>query len=242
MKLFVYIVVFLLAKASFAQQSVLDTTWFDSDWKEVSKKYANYYRTSQKTDKGFLISDYYLDGHLQMVAEASQLSPLLKNGKCTYYNKNQTKSSSGTYRNGQQLGSWIYYYDNQTDSSVLTVAENGEKTYSRKSKLEDVFTVVEVMPEFPGGVQEMMKFIQTTIKYPREAEVKKWTGKTFVKFIVNESGNVVEPQIIKSSGYAILDNEAIRVIQLMPTWTPGMQNNKKVSVFFNIPFNFTLRK
>jgi TonB family protein len=239
-KVLSYIFLFLFVNTSFAQNNQVDTTWFDSDWKEISKKYASFYRTVKKSGTAFQVSDYYLNGNLQMVAEANQLSPLVKNGTCTYYNKNQTKSSSGIYKDGKQLGAWIYYYDNQKDSSLLTVLENGEKQYIRKSKLEDVYTVVEVMPEFPGGTAEMVKFIQTHVKYPKQARKKGWTGKTFLKFIIDPSGNVIDPIIIKSSGYSILDDEALRVVSEMPKWAPGTQNNKPVSVFFNLPLNFAL--
>ena len=219
---------------------MVDTTWFDSDWKEISKKYASFYRTVKKSGTAFQVSDYYLNGNLQMVAEANQLSPLVKNGTCTYYNKNQTKSSSGIYKNGKQLGAWIYYFDNQKDSSLLTVLENGEKKYSRKSKLEDVFTVVEYMPEFPGGPSEMIKFIQSTIHYPRNAQEKSLGGKVFLKFVVDSTGKINDVNVIKSTGVEELDQEALRVVRAMPNWKPGSQNGRNVNVFFNLPLNFSL--
>lgn len=240
MKFLVYIFLFLFAEVSFAQKDQVDTTWFDSDWKEISKKYASFYRTVKKSGTAFQVSDYYLNGNLQMVAEANQLSPLVKNGTCTYYNKNQTKSSSGIYKNGKQLGAWIYYFDNQKDSSLLTVLENGEKKYSRKSKLEDVFTVVEYMPEFPGGPSEMMKFIQSTIRYPRNAQEKSLGGKVYLKFVVDSTGKIAEANVIKSTSIEELDQEALRVVRAMPKWKPGTQNGRSVNVFFNLPLNFNL--
>ena len=70
---------FLLAEVSLAQDKFQDTTWFDSDWKEIPKKSANYYRTIKKTDNGFLVSDYYFNGNPQMIAEANNLKPVVKN-------------------------------------------------------------------------------------------------------------------------------------------------------------------
>lgn len=241
MKFLVYIFLFLFVKEGIAGQVQGDTLWFDSDWKEISKKYANFYRLTTKTEEGFQIMDNYLNGDPQMIAQVSQLLPIVKNGSCVYYYKGRIKSSQGNYKDGKLTGTWIYYYECQKDSSIVNIMEDGSKNYIRKSKFEDVFNVVEVMPEFPGGSAEMVKFIQKHVKYPKKARKKGWTGKTFLKFIVDSSGKVIEPSIMKSSGYSILDDEAIRVVGLMPNWTPGTQNNKKVSVYFNLPLNFALK-
>ncbi len=98
----------------------------------------------------------------------------------------------------------------------------------------------ETMPEYPGGVGKMMEFIAKNTKYPKMAKDSSWTGKVIVKFTVDMIGRIIETSIAKSSGYVILDNEAIRVVEAMPRWSPGMINSKGVPVKINIPFNFTL--
>lgn len=240
MKFLVYIFIVLVSKVSLGQGGINDTTWFDSDWKEISKKYANFYRVISKTEKGYLVKDFYLSGDPQMIVEASSINPIVKNGKCFYFYKSNKKGSEGNYINGKKSGVWVEYYNNGKDSSVIDYLENEEKKYLRKSKYEDVFIIVEVMPEFPGGQSEMFNFIKSNVIYPKEAQKKKLTGKTFVKFIVDENGVIVDPEIAKSSGYEILDEEAKRVIMLMPKWNAGMQNNKYVKVSILIPFNFNL--
>ncbi len=230
----------LFTKVSLGQ---IDTTWFDSNWKEILKEKAVFYRLIKKTDNGFLVSDCYLNGNPQMIAEAIQITPfIIKEGFCIYFYKNNIKSSKGNYINNKKSGKWVEYFGCEKDSSVYTILEDGKKEYTFKSKYEDIFTVVEVMPEFPTGQTEMFKFIQSNIIYPKEAEQKKWIGKTFIKFVVNENGNIVDVEVAKSSGYDILDDEAIRVIKSMPKWKPGRQNNKNVQVQLLIPFNFTLNK
>jgi TonB family protein len=109
-----------------------------------------------------------------------------------------------------------------------------------QSKSDDVFTVVESMPEYPGGTGEMMKFIQATIKYPTELKDKSIGGKVYVKFIVDTEGKVRSVEILKSSGFYQFDEEALRVVSLMPTWKPGKQNEKLVKVYFNLPMSFNL--
>ena len=100
----------------------------------------------------------------------------------------------------------------------------------------------ETMPEYPGGVGEMMKFVAKNTKYPKMASDSSWTGKVIVKFTVDTIGRIIETSITKSSGYTILDNEALRVVGVMPKWKPGSQNNKAVAVKLNIPINFDLYK
>lgn len=109
-----------------------------------------------------------------------------------------------------------------------------------KSKPE-TFTVVEEMPEFPGGAMEMMRFIQKNINYPLSAKENGWGGKVFLKFIVRADGLIDSVFVLKSTGYKIIDDEGIKVVKSMPKWKPGMQNGKPVSVYFNLPINFELR-
>ena len=98
----------------------------------------------------------------------------------------------------------------------------------------------ETMPEYHGGAGEMMKFIVKNTKYPKMAKDSSWTGRAIIKFTIDSIGKIIELSIAKSSGYVILDNEAIRVVEAMPRWNPGMINSNGVPVKINIPFNFTL--
>lgn len=241
MKFLVYIFLVLSAGTSFAQASLADTSWFDSGWQEVSKEQASFYRTIKKSATGFIVYDHYLDGNPQMVAEAREIKPVIKDGKCNYYYKNNVRSSFGNYKDNKKTGTWVEFFNNGKDSSVTSLLEDGTKTYIRKSKYEDTFTAVEYMPEFPGGQTELIKFIQTNIVYPKNLNVFNVGGKVFLKFVVSPDGNVYDVQVIKSSGFIELDNEAKRIVELMPKWKPGMQDGKTVPVFFNLPINFSLK-
>lgn len=102
---------------------------------------------------------------------------------------------------------------------------------------EEVFLIVENMPEFPGGDMEMRKFIALNIKYPEEAKAKKIQGKVFVQFIVDKNGDVVNPKVARGVD-PILDKEAIRVVQSLPKWKPGSQGGKAVNVSYTVPITF----
>ena len=106
----------------------------------------------------------------------------------------------------------------------------------------EIFTMVEEMPEFPGGTMEMMKYIQKNIVYPKSAKEKKIAGKCFLKFIVNKDGSISDALVVKPvENCPECDAEALRVVKSMPVWTPAKQGGKPVSCYFNLPVNFTLR-
>ncbi len=104
----------------------------------------------------------------------------------------------------------------------------------------EIFTVVESMPEFPGGAEEMMRFIAQNIKYPPIARESGIQGRVFVNFVVEPSGAVSNVKVLRGIGGGC-DEEAIRVVQSMPKWTPGRQRGKAVRVSFNLPVRFTLQ-
>jgi TonB family protein len=103
-----------------------------------------------------------------------------------------------------------------------------------------VFDVVEEMPKFPGGDEGMMQFLNSEVKYPKEALEKGTQGRVVVTFIVNTDGSVSNPKVVKSVDPE-LDAEAIRVVNAMPKWTPGKQNGHVVRVKFTIPVTFRLK-
>ena len=105
---------------------------------------------------------------------------------------------------------------------------------------EDVFMVVEKMPEFPGGMSALMKFLGANIKYPAEAAKQKIQGRVIVQFVVMKDGSVANLKVIRSV-HPLLDAEALRVLGMMPKWIPGMQRGENVNVKFTVPASFKLQ-
>jgi TonB family protein len=101
------------------------------------------------------------------------------------------------------------------------------------------FIVVEQMPQFPGGDDSLKKFISRTIKYPDLARENSVGGTVYVNFIIEKDGSVSNPRILRGIGSGC-DEEAIRVIKLMPKWISGKQNGKAVRVQYNLPIKFKL--
>lgn len=106
-------------------------------------------------------------------------------------------------------------------------------------KEEEIFQVVENQPEFPGGMVELMKYLQKNIKYPPVCQDQGIQGRVIVQFVVNSDGSIVDAQVVKPVN-PHLDKEAIRVVNAMPKWKPGEQRGKKVRVRFTLPVTFRL--
>ncbi len=105
---------------------------------------------------------------------------------------------------------------------------------------EEIFTVVESMPEFPGGMGELMKYLATNIKYPPLAKESGIQGRVFINFVVEPDGAISNVKVLRGIGGGC-DEEAVRVVESMPKWKPGKQRGKPVRVSYNLPVKFTLQ-
>jgi len=127
---------------------------------------------------------------------------------------------------------------------VFAATQNcfSQNSDSLKTNKEDTFTITEVMPEYPGGADAMIKFLQENIKYPKTARKKNKQGTVYITFVVEKDGSIAEARVLRGVTDAPeLDEEALRVVNLMPTWKPGTQSGRKVRVQYNIPIKFTLK-
>ncbi|MDY6437019.1 MAG: M56 family metallopeptidase [Bacteroidales bacterium] len=104
---------------------------------------------------------------------------------------------------------------------------------------DEVYGAVDVMPEYFGGVNAMFDFIQKNVKYPESAKKKGIEGRVFVQFVVEKDGNLSSFQVLRGVNDE-LNDEAIRVLKMMPKWKPGMKDGKPVRVQYTMPFKFQL--
>ena len=105
---------------------------------------------------------------------------------------------------------------------------------------KEAFDVVEQMPQFPGGMKELMTFLSENVRYPEAAHKTGVQGRVIAKFVVEKDGSITEAKIVKSVSPE-LDAEALRVIGTMPNWMPGMQNGEAVRVKYTVPITFRLQ-
>ncbi|OCX51528.1 hypothetical protein BEL04_16010 [Mucilaginibacter sp. PPCGB 2223] len=115
-----------------------------------------------------------------------------------------------------------------------------KKTHSRQNKAGDpVFTAVEVQPEFPGGEEELKKYLSRNLHYPEKDKANKVQGKVYARFVVEANGSISAVKILKTPSPAMGD-EVKRLLKASPKWKPGTQNGKPVRVEFTVPVDFEL--
>ncbi len=132
---------------------------------------------------------------------------------------------------------------NTTNEPVAAVDEAAPAAVQEVIEVEEtkpVFTIVEEMPSFPGGDAERNKFLAENINYPQQALENSIQGTVYVSFVVDSKGNVTDVKLLRGIGGGC-DEEAVRVVKMMPQWHPGKQNGKQVRVLFNMPVYFKIQ-
>lgn len=132
----------------------------------------------------------------------------------------------------------------KTDTVVAAepekIAEPQVDVSITETKGDSIYTIVETMPDYPGGQKELLSFLSRNIKYPTKAEENKIQGRVIIQFLVNKDGSVSDAKVVRSIDPE-LDKEALRVVNSMPKWKPGMQKGEAVSVKYTIPIVFRLQ-
>ena len=153
--------------------------------------------------------------------------------------EDEIKSQDDLSKTNTAIGTFDVKGNDEAEGEVLKAKEVvvDEKPKEEETK---VFDVVEQMPSFPGGDAELMKFLNTHIKYPVVAEENGIQGRVVATFVVERDGSISDVKVIKSVDPS-LDKEAIRVLKSMPKWIPGKQNGSAVRVKYTVPVTFKLQ-
>lgn len=149
--------------------------------------------------------------------------------------------------------------NNKTEQEVVTVRdkegtrevvmdkEDADKLFDTSNAPEkvaaddpEIYDMVEQRPMFPGGDLAMVEYLQKNIKYPQDAQQNDKQGVVVCQFVITSEGKIGDVKVMRSV-YPSLDEEAVRVIKAMPTWTPGKQDGQAVNVRFTLPVRFHLK-
>ena len=133
--------------------------------------------------------------------------------------------------------------DDHFDVAVISDAEHDPRGVEILEVTEpdenSIFQVVETQPEFPGGMAELMKYLQKNLSYPQICKEQGLQGRVIVQFVVNTDSTISDVNVIKPVN-PHFDKEALRVVKAMPKWKPGMQRGEPVRVRFTLPVTFRL--
>jgi TonB family protein len=128
------------------------------------------------------------------------------------------------------------------DSKTMVKPTNkteDSKTEVKPTNKNQVYDVVEKMPQYPGGEKALLEYIGQHLRYPADAHQNGIQGRIIVRFIVNESGKVGDAEVVRGV-YPSIDAEGLKVVNSLPDWIPGEQNGKKVAVYYTLPITFKL--
>lgn len=197
-------------------------------------------------DEMFLFCDDFHDGFVMVQAPNRDSTVIMDNDQVTAYLDKKgvilgdhLLSSGTSFENGSAKVAFngeVYYLDSEGKLSAREAEECDDALfYLQKAEVEGN----ETMPEFPGGDNARMKFLQENVKYPHDAREKGISGIVYVTFIISKDGKVIRPEILRGI-HPSLNTEAIRVISNFPDWKPATLNGDNVCVRFNMPIKFTL--
>ncbi len=147
------------------------------------------------------------------------------------------QSNSNTSEQGTAFGTGESQGNNTGEGTALENPNIEEEPIVEKPNIN--YTYAEVMPEFEGGYEALLKYLQKNIKYPSIAKENQIEGKVVLNFVVNTEGDLSHVSVIRGIGGGC-DEEAIRVVSAMPKWKPGRHNGKTVPVRFTLPISFRL--
>lgn len=144
---------------------------------------------------------------------------------------------------GALIGTTAQDGENSGNQNISAAAGEHDGTGNGTGEVptKEVYNFAAEMPYFEGGEQGLLKYISRKIKYPREAVNEQVEGMVVVRFVVNRQGEITDATILKGLGYGT-DEEALRVINSMPSWTPGRQNGKPVAVRYTLPIRFSMKR
>jgi periplasmic protein TonB len=133
-------------------------------------------------------------------------------------------------------------FDSEADKETFIDVAPVIQTVREEKEEEEaqVFFIVEEMPEFPGGEAALRRFIANSIKYPQIAQENGIQGRVYVQFVVDRDGSITNASVARGVDPS-LDKEALRVVNSLPKWKPGLQRGKPVKVSYTVPINFVLQ-
>lgn len=220
-----------------------DTIYYNDNYEEIkSYKEASYYKTIEKFENINIIERFYLkSGQIKSKTEFK----LTENDKKIYNGNRKVWYDSGElrivsfYENGKKNGEFLSYWKNgilkRKDIYKKGKLKKGDCWNKTGEKVK--YYDFEIHSKYPGGKQRMYQFIKRHMRYPTLSKKYKIGGKVIVDFKIDTNGKVIDARITQSVNEEI-DNEALRIINLMPRWKPAFQDGIPVKIKYRIPLTF----
>ena len=218
--------VFLLILGISSKAQKIDTIYFTYGGKKGNSTDYQYYRLAKRSKELFIVSDYFKNGQIKMKGIFKSIDPQIKHGDFVdYYPSGQISRKS--------------YFENDSLIRFKSFTTEGELmpgNFYADAYMYGTYTENN-LPQFPGGETELVKFVKNNLKYTEEMRKDGVSGSITVKFTISKTGEINNIKVKKSLSLN-LDNEAIRILKLMPKWRPAVENGNIVSRKGTLIFNF----
>ena len=180
-------------------------------------------------------------GELKLEIPPEDLTPLIREEKKEVAPPVRTVVEFVLADNDMEIDESLEIFDSEiTENEAINYQDFlPKKTDEEEEDLPPVW-IADEMPEFPGGMPSLLKFIATSIRYPVVAQENGVKGKVIITFVIDKSGDVTNVRVFRGIDPS-LDAEALRVVKTLPRWKPGKQNGRTVKVNYNVPINFVLQ-
>lgn len=198
-----------------------------------------FYETQKKEVKHDLFTYYSSSG---LITKKENFMRGAHHGKCDSWYANGNPHEIINYRYGKYHGEFTTFWKNG-QMRRKDMYENDSLlsgTVWDSLGVEAEYCDYITMPEFPGGQEALFRFIANNITYPSKAHFRGIHGKVLLQFIVGKDGSILNVEVIKSV-HRSLDEEALRVIKIMPKWKPGTKEGEPVFVRYQVPINFQIQ-
>jgi TonB family protein len=187
--------------------------------------------TTSVADTTYTVRINYRTGELMMTGAYKDKALSTEHGEFKYFYANGVVESQGRYANGNKVGVWNRWsYDGNPKPDRQYAEENFKKS-----------TRTTASAKFPGGMTALQQMVNDSLVYPAEAIERKIEGTVYVTFVIDTSGDVRNAEVTGSVHY-LLDEEALRFVSTMPTWTPATRNGSPVDSNFIMPITFGTNK
>jgi TonB family protein len=148
--------------------------------------------------------------------------------------------ASPKWKPGTQNGNIVrQQYTVPISFGTPTPSVNGEASMNQPTGENGIYSRVEQPAEFPGGIENLYKYLAKNLQYPKAARENKVQGKVFITFIIEKDGSLTDFKVLRGIGSGC-DEEAIRAMKGSPKWKPAAQDGKQVRQQYTIPISFTL--
>ncbi len=244
-----------------------DTVYYNTIWKETTKDKADYYRIKTKTADGWLVKDCFLSGKPQMTGGYADDSLQVSQGRFVWYTEKGVPTHSciyvqgklegadtlfypnghrrevGVNKAGEKEGEWVGYYPSGAVAAKVKYEQGKQVSasfFNEDGSANKKIKEFEKEAEYPGGVPQLLRFLNKNLQYPDAALKSLIEGTVVVQFKISKEGQMSEFKVVQSIDKS-LDNEALRVLKMMPDWQPAILGGVPADSYFKQPVQFDLR-